>query len=63
VPGPSDRYGLGVLLAALTGFAFWRLRARTPSPVAIDLPAEVPLSVLAVADPPPVHCEGPDLLN
>jgi hypothetical protein len=31
VPGPSDRYGLGVMLAALTGFALWRFRARTPS--------------------------------
>jgi SpoIID/LytB domain protein len=31
VPGSSDDHGLGVLLAALTGLALWRVRARTPS--------------------------------
>jgi hypothetical protein len=63
VPGPSDRYGLGVLLAALTGFTLWRFRARTSSLVAIDLPAEVPLTALSVADPPAVRFDRPDPLD
>ena len=46
---PSDPYGLGVLLAALSGFALWRLRARTPSVVA--------------ADRPPLRFEIPDPLD
>ena len=33
VPGPADPHGLGLLLAAVTGYAFWRLRARTVTPV------------------------------
>ena len=44
-PGPSDRYGLGVLLAALTGLALWRVRARTPAPVVagpLPPPSEIP---------------------
>ena len=46
---PSDPYGLGVLLAALSGFTLWRLRARTPSVVA--------------ADRPPLRFEIPDPLD
>jgi hypothetical protein len=32
-PVSSDRPGLGIVLAALSGFALWRFRARTPSTV------------------------------
>ncbi len=63
VPGPSDPYGLGVLLAALTGFAFWRLRGRTPAPAATDLPVAVPLTALPVADPLSVRLDCPDALD
>src|SRR5437764_1769182 len=45
LPGASDPYGLGLLLAALTGYAFWRLRACSPSwaPAAAPAPADPPL--------------------
>jgi stage II sporulation protein D len=37
-PGPSDRYGLGLILAGLAGLAVWRFRARTPPPAQPDSP-------------------------
>jgi stage II sporulation protein D len=54
VPGGSDRPGVGVLLAALSGFAIWRFRARTPSGVGAE--------TLAVLDPAP-SSELPDPLD
>jgi hypothetical protein len=54
-PGSSDGHGLGLLLAALTGFALWRFRARTPSAVAApDVPAAPPDQ-----PPPPVEVLAP----
>jgi stage II sporulation protein D len=44
---PTDRYGLGLILAALAGFALWRFRARTPS----LLPADLATEALAAATP------------
>ena len=49
LPGPTDRYGLGLLLAAVTGLAVWRLRARIPSAAAVG--------------PPPLRFEVPDPLD
>ena len=48
-PGPTDPYGLGVALAALTGLVFWRLRGRGPSAVA--------------AGPPPLRFQIPDPID
>ena len=58
VRGGSDRYGLGLMLSALTGLAFWHLRARGPSAG----PAEVTLMAVPVADPP-LPVEIPDPLD
>jgi stage II sporulation protein D len=55
-PGSSDGHGLGLLLAALTGLALWRFRARTPSAVAasdsLPAPPDQPSLGVEVADPP-----------
>jgi stage II sporulation protein D len=55
-PGSSDGHGLGVLLAALTGLALWRFRARTPSAVAasdsLAAPPDQSSLPLEVPDPP-----------